>query len=193
MDENELIKKAQKGSEEAFEEIVRIYEKKVYSIALRMTGNQEDAYDAAQEVFIKIYSFLPSFKWESNFYTWVYRITVNKCIDMTRKQKRHKVISIDGDGDETPAMDLPDESMSPDSSYTRKEMLKEVEKAIEKLSDEHKTVIVLRDIKGMSYAEIADIVGVNEGTVKSRISRARDRLREILTKKGNFFEDRVSK
>jgi len=191
-DERELIKKAQSGDVDAFEEIVKLYEKRVYSLALRMTQNPQDAFDASQEVFIKIYNFLPSFKWESSFYTWVYRITVNKCIDINRKLKRQRTFSIDAQDEDSPAFDIPDEVHSPESRYGKKEAMEAVMKALDKLSDEHKAVIILRDIKGLSYLEIADVVDCSEGTVKSRISRAREKLREILEKKGNFFDDVAS-
>jgi len=191
-DERELIKKAQSGDMDAFEEIVRLYEKRVYSLALKMTQNPQDAFDASQEVFIKIYNFLPSFKWESSFYTWVYRITVNKCIDINRKLKRQRTFSIDVQDEDYPAIEIPDEVDSPEMRYGKKEAMEAVMRALDKLSDEHKAVIILRDIKGLSYLEIAQAVDCSEGTVKSRISRAREKLREILEKKGNFFDDAAS-
>jgi RNA polymerase sigma-70 factor (ECF subfamily) len=156
--EDDLIRRAQNRDMQAFEELVHIYEKKVYNIALRMMSNADDAYDASQEVFIKIYNFLPTFKWESSFYTWVYRITVNKCIDMSRKNKRDRTISIDADDEDNRALDIPDEEMSPEKLYSQKEIMEYVLRGIELLSQEHKSVLILRDIKGLSYSEIADIV-----------------------------------
>ena len=194
MSDNEilLLKKARNGDVEAFEKLIEGCQKKVFNIALRMLGNYDDASELSQEVFIKIFKSLGNFKEHSSFYTWVYRITSNACLDEIRKRNNCKVISLDepvnlNDNDVKPQVE--DHRPTPDMEAEKKEMKKIINDAIKSLPEEHRIVIILRDIQGFSYEEISKIVSCPEGTVKSRINRARQSLKEILKVKKELFEE----
>ncbi|MBQ4347202.1 MAG: sigma-70 family RNA polymerase sigma factor [Firmicutes bacterium] len=177
-----LVEEAREGSHSAFEELITQSERMVYNIALRMMGSEQDALDMAQEAYIKAFRGIKRFDGKSNFSTWIYRITVNSCLDELRKRKSHETILLE----EASAESLQygrfsaAEEASPEESYARTEQRERILCAMEKLSLEHKTAIVLRDIEGLSYDEIAAITESSQGTVKSRISRARFKLRELL-------------
>ncbi len=178
-----LIKSALNGDMSAFEELIIQYEKKVYNVALRVLKNPDDAMDISQEVFIKIYKNLDKFDGKASFSTWLYRITTNTCIDELRKRKGKETYSIDNDIENEEGSykrEFVDNSPTPEEQTIIKESGNEIIKAMENLSDEHRTIIILRDIEGLSYNEIADITGVSIGTVKSRISRARLSLKNII-------------
>ena len=167
----------------AFEELIIQYEKKVYNVALKKIKNPDDAMDISQEVFIKIYKNLDKFDGKASFSTWLYRITTNTCIDELRKRKGKETYSIDNDIENEEGSykrEFVDNSPTPEEQTIIKESGNEIIKAMENLSDEHRTIIILRDIEGLSYNEIADITGVSIGTVKSRISRARLSLKNII-------------
>ena len=176
-----LIKKAQRGDSNAFGELIEAYEKFVFNVACRMFLNPEDAADIAQEALIKAYKNIDKFDFNSSFSTWLYRITTNTCIDEMRKRKGKETYSIDEE-DEESGLSIQIKDTSPDAAETviQQETVSEVRRAIDKLSDEHKAVIILRDIQDLSYEEVADTLGINVGTVKSRLSRARDALRKKL-------------
>lgn len=180
-----LIKKALTGDIDSFEKLIINYEKKVYNIAHRMFGNEHDAYDASQEIFIKVYNNLNKFDYKSSFSTWLHRLAVNTCIDEYRKAKRKmkKTTSLDetvpvGDGDLVKQFE--DKALTPEQRILQKEEVNEVREAIGMLKEEHKVVIILRDIQNYSYDEIASILDCSMGTVKSRISRARNSLKDII-------------
>lgn len=194
--EKNLLEKAKNRDIGAFEVLIEGCRKKVYNISLRFLGNQEDALDISQEVFIKIFRTLESFKGNSSFDTWVYRITVNLCLDEIRKRKNKNVISIDEsfsseDGDFKKQFD--DRSPGPDVLAERKETKRMIEDAVNSLSEEHRTAIILRDIQGFSYEEVARLTDCPEGTVKSRINRARQALRNILFGKKELLEGKYVK
>ncbi len=174
-----LVKRAQKGDAKALEELLFAYEKRVYNISYRYMGNEADAYDMAQEALIKIYRRIKAFKGESSFSSWVYRITVNTCLDGLRKNKKN-VVSLES-ALESGASYSDDKNDTPEEAVLRLEDQSRVQEAIGILSADHKSVIVLRDINGLSYEEVALILSVSVGTVKSRICRARQKLKEILT------------
>lgn len=189
MDEKRLIQKAKSGDNKAFEELIEEHFKKIYNIAYRMTGNPDDASDMTQEVMIKLFRNIGSFKGDSKFSTWVYRVATNTCLDELKKQKRHSHTSLNaefdtGDGEMT--YDVEDTSPTPEEAAEKKELRSTVAAAIQKLSPDHKAALVLRDIKGFSYDEIAKILNCSEGTVKSRLNRARAALKEILQKDFGF-------
>jgi RNA polymerase sigma-70 factor, ECF subfamily len=185
MIENELdlLKKSKNGDIEAFEELIEGYQKKVFNITLRMLGNYDDASEVAQEVFLKVFKAIRSFKEESTFSTWIYKITTNTCLDELRKTKNKKNISLDEelklDNDEV-KLQIVDQRASPETLYEQKELKKAVMEAIDQLSGEHRIIIILRELQGLNYEEIAKIVKCPVGTVKSRINRARQELREML-------------
>jgi len=180
-----LLEKSRKGDVEAFERLIEVYQKRVFNIALRMIGNYDDASDLAQEVFIRVYKAINNFKEQSSFSTWIYRITTNVCLDELRKRKNKKIVSLDEYikyDDSEMKRQIESDEPSPEVLTERIEVQKIVSNAINMLSGEHRTAIVLRDIQGFSYEEIAGILKCPEGTVKSRINRARQALKEILIK-----------
>jgi RNA polymerase sigma-70 factor, ECF subfamily len=181
--ERELLNKAKKGDVEAFEQLIEGCQKKVFNIALRMIGNYEDASELAQEVFIKIFKSIKNFREDSLFSTWVYKVTTNICIDELRRRKNRKVISLDEEiitQDGSISRQVEDLSPTPQMQVEKKELKKIVNEAIKELSEEHRAMIIMREIQGFSYEEIAQILKCPEGTVKSRINRARNQLRQIL-------------
>lgn len=188
--EENLLKKSKNGDIEAFEELIKGYQKKVFNIALRMIGDYEDASELAQEVFIKIFKSIRNFKEESTFSTWVYKITTNVCLDELRKRKNKRIISLDEeikhDSGES-QIQIVDPGLSPEALLEKKEIKKAVIEAIEELSPEHRIVIIYREMQGLNYEDIARIVKCPVGTVKSRINRARQELKEILKYKKELF------
>lgn len=190
-DEKKLVQKCKKGDIESFELLIANHQKKIFNIAFRMLRNTEDASDIAQEVFLKAYKSISKFKETSSFSTWIYRIAVNTCIDEIRKRKKVVLYSLDStiqseDG-ELPAQ-WEDEGPRPDTIVENREMKSAVKKAVESLSEDHKTIIVLRDMDGFSYEEISELLDCSLGTVKSRINRARKALKDILLEQGELFD-----
>lgn len=184
-DTAELVILAQQGDMEAFETLILQHEKIVYNIAFRMMEGSEDVKDIAQEVFLKVYRNLGKFDGKSAFSTWIYRIAVNTCIDEIRKRKGKQTYSLDAELEEEEGKykkQFADEGHTPEESLMQKELQSEVLAALETLSPEHKTVVVLRDIRGFTYEEIAEMTDMPLGTVKSRISRARIQLKEEFLK-----------
>lgn len=183
--DQELVKRTMQGDGQAFDELVVNYQNKVYALAYRYMGNEDDAYDVAQETFIKAYRSLRSFKGESSFGTWIYRITTNVCLDEIRRRKRRVVpLSLDEplatlDGDEV-EREIPDSSLSADRVYEQKEFNQYIQKLLDDMKPEHKTAIILRDVMELSYEEIAAVLNCSIGTVKSRINRARGILQKKL-------------
>ena len=176
-----LLRRACKGDVQAFEELMQSHESRIYAIALRMMGNREDAQDCAQEAMVRIYRAMGSFKGQSALATWIYRITMNTCLDELRRRKARKVTSLDSlvDNGWSPT----DTGDTPEEHGLRVEKQNALNQAIQSLPDDMRAAIILRDVKGYSYDEIASILDANVGTIKSRISRGREKLREILSKK----------
>ena len=188
MTEQDLVTRAKAGDDEAFAKLIRNNEKRIYNLTLRMTGNPEDAMDLAQETFLNAWRGLKFFKGDSTFSTWVYRLASNACIDHLRRRKRRQDICVpmpvNEEDDSTP--DIPDERFQPEQELERQELRSAVAQGLEQLSLEHRQVLVMREINGLSYQEIGDILDLEAGTVKSRIARARNSLRKILLESGNF-------
>jgi RNA polymerase sigma-70 factor (ECF subfamily) len=180
----DLMKKAACGNEAAFSDIVRHFERIVYNIAMQATKNCEDALDVSQEVFMKLWRTAGSYRGECSVTSWVVRIARNTALDTLRRRSTRQTDSLtieDEDGDTTErAIPVTEGDDDPVSSYERKERIAAVRRAISELSDEHKEIVLLRDIQRLSYAEIAELLGIEEGTVKSRIHRARHCLKEKL-------------
>ena len=189
MTEQELVLRAQKGDDEAFAQLMRDNEKRIYNLTLRMTGNPDDAMDLAQETFLNAWRGLKFFKGDSAFSTWVYRLASNACIDHLRKQKRRQnltcAVSLDDEEGESQT-DIPDERFHPEAELERQELRRAVEQGLNRLSEEHRRVLIMREVQGLSYQEIGDVLDLEAGTVKSRIARARLALRKILLEDGNF-------
>lgn len=194
--ERQLIEKSQQGDIESFELLIKEYQKLAFNIAYRMLGNTEDAADATQDAMIKVYKSINSFKGNSSFSTWLYRIVTNTCLDELRKRKKDKTLSYDR-GIETEEgtleREIPDTRNIPEEVAERKEQLQDLVEAINRLPEQHKTVIVLRDIKGFSYEQIAEILDCSQGTIKSRISRARMALKENMQKNTELYKNRYVK
>ena len=181
---DELARRAAGGDEDAFAQLVGLHEKKVYGLALRMCGNPENAADAAQEAFLAAWKGLPRFRGEAGFSTWLYRLTSNAAIDHLRRVKRQRgEVSLDGGG---PGLDAVDNAPSPQAQAEETELREAVAEGLSMLSEDHRQALLLRELRGLSYEEIASELRVDLGTVKSRISRARGSLRKILVKNGNL-------
>ena len=180
----ELARSAAGGDEESFARLVSLHEKRVYTLALRMTGDREDAEDVAQEAFLSAWRGLPSFRGEAGFSTWLYRLTSNAAIDQLRKGKRQREEASLDDGDLP--LDVPDRQPGPQEAVESAELQRAVADGLRELSEDHRQILLLREYQGLSYDEIAQALEVDLGTVKSRISRARRALRKILLERGNL-------
>lgn len=189
MSEAELVKRLKKGDRDTFNIFVKEYENKIINIAYGILSDKEEALDASQEVFIRIYKNISSFKGNSSLSTWVYRITVNICKDYLRKRQRSaKTISIDSTSNEDIEIkEIPDTALTPEQSSEQTELQLIVRQAIDTLSEEYKTVIILCDIQGLSYDKISELLHCPVGTVKSRINRARQALRRKISENKELF------
>lgn len=184
MTDEELVNRHINGDAFAFEEIVSKYEKLVYSICYRMFNNSEDAKDVSQEVFLKIYKNMEKAIGKGSFKAWICRIANNACIDELRKRKNKKTLSLDApvNDDEKLRREVVDTAPLPEEELVNKEKEKLIKNCIDELPPDYKSIIVLRDINNLSYDEISEILNINIGTVKSRISRSRKKLKEIYLK-----------
>ena len=190
-EERELLSRAQKGDSAAFESIVRAHEATVFHLALRQLGNREDAEDAAQEAFLKAYTALASFRGDSRLSVWLYRITNNVCIDFLRRRRETVSLSQENEDGEPLELELPDERFDPAALAERKDLREQVGKALQALPPDAREILLLRELGGQSYEEIAETLSLDLGTVKSRIFRARKKLCALL--EGNFSGDSASK
>lgn len=194
IDEKKLLKKAAAGSAEAFEQLLLTYQTPIYNLCLRMTGNPEDAADMTQESFLKAWRSLEGFHFESAFSTWLYRLASNTCLDFLRSVKRRKQFSLtmeDADG-ETQLLDLPDPAPTPEASLLSAEESALLAAAMRQLDPEQQRILTLRVVNDLSYTEIAAVLDIKEGTVKSRLARARENLRKKLLQSGNKAESKSS-
>lgn len=183
--DEELLKKAIKGDTKAFERLIINYEKLIYNVCYRIMTNPDDARDVSQEVLIKIYKNISKCNDIKTFKSWIYTIINNTCIDEIRKRKGKYTESLDATvNNEDGEMDkqIPSNSLTPEQEIVKNETVNEVQIAISKLSENYRVLIVLRDIKGLSYEEIAQITNLPLGTTKSRLSRARKSLKDIILK-----------
>ena len=184
-DEQELIRLAGRGDQLAFETLMSAQENRMYAVALRMCGNREDAQDCMQEAMIRIFRSISGFKGQSSISTWVYRITMNSFLDELRRRKTRAATSLDAmlDNGYSPS----DETDTPEQHSLQSEQRRLLERAIAELPEDMRSAIVLRDIEGCSYEEIAQALDANVGTIKSRISRGRERLRAVLSRQPELF------
>lgn len=180
----ELVRAAAEGDQDAFAQLVALHEKRVYALAVRMTGRQEDAADVAQDAFLAAWRGLPSFRGEAGFATWLYRLTANAAIDHLRRSRRQRSEASLDDGEL--GLDAVDPAPTPQEQAESESLREAVRWGMGELSREHRQVLELREYRELSYEEIAGQLGVDLGTVKSRLSRARGALRKILLKSGNL-------
>ncbi len=181
---------AANGDKLAFERLVRKYEKFVCTTVFTVVRNREDSFDVSQEVFLKLYHSIGSFKGDSSFSSWLYRIAKNCALDHLRRQKRHQSLSLDAEDDDGNRfiLQLPDTNPAGDPEHRllqseRKDMLYD---ALNELCDEHREILLLRDIEGLTYDQIGERLQLESGTVKSRLFRAREALRKKLEEKKYF-------
>jgi len=185
----ELARRIRAGDRVAFRQLVEEYQERMFGVALGIVRNSEDAMDITQEAFLKVHQKIERFEGGSRLYTWMYRIVVNLCIDHTRRTRKRKPVVYDDHvmlrdeehvrGSEIAPIRLP----SPDQALGRKELIRSVERALGKLSPNHRQVIVLREVEGLSYKEIANILEVSVGTVMSRLHHARQNMQSTLKRR----------
>ncbi len=180
----ELIELAAKGDSQAFERLVMPHEKMMYALALRMCQNPEDAKDCMQDAMIRIFRSLPTFRGDSSISTWIYRIVNNTCLDSHRRKKVRRAESLE-ELDEA-GWTAPDPSPGPQEELERQSLKSVLSRGISLLPDNIRSAVVMRDIHGFSYEEIAETLDINIGTVKSRINRGRERLRNFLIETGEL-------
>lgn len=178
-----LVKAAQAGDMEAFEELVARHRDKMYARAFTIVHNEEEALDLSQEAWIKAWQRLGQFEGESSFTTWLTRITINLCLDHLRRQQRYRVDPLPESQDDPEAWErlLPPVWTNPTERLERDELRQRIERALGKLTDAHRTVLVLHEFEGMEYKQIAKEVGISIGTVMSRLFYARRRLAVLLS------------
>ncbi len=184
LEEQELIRRAASGDAEAFEALVLAYQKPVYNLALRMSGSEDEALDLSQEAFFRAWRGLSGYRADSAFSTWLYRLTSNVCLDHLRRRKR-RILALPLDGGDEREPPVPDPAPGPEARTIQKLEREAVAEALGRLGIEYREALTLRALHGLSYGEIAEILDLNEGTVKSRIARAREKMRRMLQKDGN--------
>ena len=184
----DLVERSQRGDQAAFQQLVERYQWKVYSVAYGYCRNREDALDRVQEAFVKAYRNIGGFQATSSFYTWLYRVTANVCIDFLRREKRHRY-GVDYDDGiqrrDTAETQWPTSGSmahtNPDKALRNRELGDQLQKAVEKLSESHRDSLLLREIDGLSYEELAEVLDIPKGTVMSRLHHARNQLKKTLS------------
>ncbi|MCS6771836.1 MAG: sigma-70 family RNA polymerase sigma factor [Kiritimatiellae bacterium] len=181
----DLVEQARHGDYAAFEELIRRYQRRIYALVYNMTGHREDAEDLVQDVFIKAYRSLDGFKGDASFFTWIYRIAVNRTINFLKRRKREaadlRLDDMDPSAERDPAFLELRSRESPVREVTLGELQKKLNAALQNLSEKHRTVVVLHDIQGMPHEEIAKIMKCSVGTVRSRLFYARQHLQRELS------------
>ena len=195
MTDRALVEQAQRGDQAAFEQLVLENQDRVYTLALRLVNDREEAADLAQESFVRAWQGLDTFQGESSFSTWLYRLTTNVCIDWLRRQKRREGVERPAplDGGEGLRAEPADWSQEPQRQLEQRERSRALDRALKQLPEHQRRPLVLRELSGLSYQEIGAALSLDLGTVKSRISRGRLNLRKILLEDGNFFDPPPSK
>lgn len=188
--EQELIQAVLAGDANSFEPLVLEHQKKIYNLALRMTGDADDAFDITQDAFVKAFESLKNFRGESAFGSWLYRLASNLCLDYLRKEKRRNTVSLTVEDEE---LDIADLRFSPENEMERAELRDAVARGLQRMPAAARQMIVMRDVSGLSYGDIAENLGLELGTVKSRIARAREKLIKILSEDETFRMRAASK
>ena len=187
MQDELLIRRAQRGDADAFEQLLLEQQKNVYNLCYRMAGNPDDAMDLSQETFLRAWRCLDQYQFASAFSTWLYRLCSNICIDFLRRRRRQQTVPLtfeDADGEEQ-TYAVPDAQPLPEEQVELKLTRETLAAAMAQLLPEHRAVLQLRVVNEMSYEQIADVLDIQIGTVKSRLSRARNQLKKIL-ERGNL-------
>ena len=187
-DDLTLVKRAQTGDQRAFRQLVERYQRKVYAVALGMVKDRQEALDVSQEAFVKVFKYLQHFKGDSSFYTWLYRITTNLCIDSMRRRA-----ASGGDAeafDESIQSEYAEASVgilgsrlgtNPQKSALRRELAEKIEEALAQVPEKHRAILLLRELEGMSYEDLARTLKIPKGTVMSRLFHARAKVQKILS------------
>ena len=176
-----LIRRAASGDEDAFEQLLLAHQKQVYNLCLRMSGNAEDAFDLSQEAFIRAWRALGQYQFEAEFSTWLYRLTRNVCIDHLRRCKRQSTVALETEQDgEVLELPLPDSAPGPEEHTLHEERQRVLAEAMRQLPDDYREILILRVVNDLPYDRIAEVLGIQLGTVKSRLARARIQLKKIL-------------
>lgn len=187
MQDELLIRRAQRGDADAFEQLLLEHQKNVYNLCYRMAGNPDDAMDLSQETFLRAWRCLDQYQFASAFSTWLYRLCSNICIDFLRRRRRQQTVPLtfeDADGEEQ-TYAVPDAQPLPEEQVELKLTRETLAAAMAQLLPEHRAVLQLRVVNEMSYEQISDVLDIQIGTVKSRLSRARNQLKKIL-ERGNL-------
>ena len=183
MDEAGLVQEARRGSHDALEALVRAYQKPIYNYTYRMTGNRQDAQDLTQETLVRVCTSIGGFQGQARFSSWVYRIAWNLCVDRLRRQRR--TLSLDATlGEEDLVWQVPDRAPGPEVLAEQADLGQAIQRGLERLSYEHRSVVILHDMRQLTYGEVAETLKCPVGTVKSRLSRARAVLRGVLAEQG---------
>ncbi len=177
-----LVKAAQQGDQQAFRRLVERYQRRVYQLALGMVKDPDEAMDIAQETFVRVHRYLPSFKGDASFFTWTYRIAVNLCLDAGRRRGRGESVEFDEQKAEIEAgMDPPSAALAgPQRNSLNRELAGKIEEALEGLSENHRSILLLREVEGLSYEELSQTLGIRKGTVMSRLFHARLKMQRKL-------------
>ncbi|KFE60824.1 RNA polymerase sigma factor [Hyalangium minutum] len=187
-DDLTLVKRVRGGDQRAFKLLVERYQRKVYAVALGMLKDKEEAMDVSQEAFVKVYKYLDHFKGDASFYTWLYRITVNICIDIIRKRAGAGGEAVEFD--ETLPMDVSEANIgalgsrlgtNPQKSALRRELAEKIQEALASVPEKHRAILLLREVEGMSYEDLSRTLDIPKGTVMSRLFHARAKVQKILS------------
>ena len=187
-DDLTLVKRVKSGDQRAFRLLVERYQRKVYAVALGMLKDKEEAMDVSQEAFVKVYKYLDHFKGDSSFYTWLYRITVNVCIDVIRRRGAMRSDSVEFD--ERVGHDLAEANLgavssqlgsNPEKSVLQHELGEKIQEALQEVPEKHREILLLREVEGMSYEDLARTLNIPKGTVMSRLFHARTKVQKILS------------
>jgi RNA polymerase sigma-70 factor (ECF subfamily) len=177
-----LVRRVQAGNTEAFEELVRRYERKVYNITYRLMGNEQDASEALQDAFLRAYRFIGKFQFKSSFFTWLYRIATNVSLSKLRKRGKLHTVSLDQPVNEAGdlTLEIPDVKYGPEKLMKQRELRAAIQKSVGELPEDYRSVVVLRDLEGLSNEEVSKVLNLSVAAVKSRLHRGRLVLREKL-------------
>ena len=181
-DDDSLVREARQGDARAFRTLVERYQRRVYQLALGMVKDPDEAMDITQETFVRVHRYLPSFKGDSAFFTWTYRIATNLCLDAARRRGRSERVEIDESDAEIEArMDPPSAAFAgPQRAALNAELKAKIDDALASLSENHRAILLLREVEGLSYEELARALGIRKGTVMSRLFHARLKMQRKL-------------